>query len=109
CGKTTVFELKKGKIKEYTITPEEFGFRRAKIEELQGGEPKQNAEIILQILKGEKGPKRDIVLFNAGAALYAAEKTPNIKEGIKLAEEAIDSGKALKKLEELRKKTNEFK
>ncbi len=108
CGKTQVFELNKGNVKEYSITPEEFGLRKARIEELQGGTPKENAKTILRILKGEKGAKKDIVLFNAGAALYSAEKVSSIKEGIKLAEETIDSGKALQKLEELKRRTNEF-
>lgn len=98
---TVVSEIKDGKVTTYEVTPEEFGFTRVSLEELQGGDGAANAEITKQILQGEKGPKRDIVLLNAGAAIYIAGKADSIAAGIKMAEESIDSGKAAKVLENL--------
>ncbi len=95
---TTVCEIKDGWYKSYVITPEEFGFERCKKEDLIGGTPEENAKITLGILKGDKGPKRNAVLMNAGAALYIGGKAASIKEGIALAAELIDSGKALETL-----------
>lgn len=92
---TTVCEIRDGWFRTFVLTPEEFGFERCSKEDLKGGTPKENAEITLAILKGEKGPKRNAVLLNAGAALYIGEKADSIKAGIALAEELIDSGKAL--------------
>lgn len=86
----------------FVITPEDFGFQRCSLQELRGGSPEENAQITLRILQGEKGPKRDIVLLNAGTALYAADKAKSISEGISLATESLDSGRALAKLEQLR-------
>jgi len=105
-SETKVSELKDGKVKTYSIKPEEFGMTRCKLFELQGGEPDDNARIISAILKGDKGPKRDVVVLNAAAAIVASGMAKDIKEGIKLAEEAIDSGKALEKLEKLIEITN---
>lgn len=92
---TTVCEIRDGWFRTFVLTPEEFGFERCSKEDLKGGTPKENAEITLAILKGEKGSKRNAVLLNAGAALYIGEKADSIKAGIALAEELIDSGKAL--------------
>ncbi len=102
CGKTFICEQHKGKIKNYEIAPEEFGIKRAGQEELSGATAQGNAEIIVDILNGKKSAKRDIVIFNAATALYAADKAASIKEGIGLAEKSIDSGEALKKLEQLK-------
>ena len=96
---TKVCEIKDGWFKSFVITPEEFGFTRCKKEELVGGTPEENAKITIGILKGEKGPMRDAVLLNAGVSLYIGEKADSIKEGIKLAAELIDSGKAYETLE----------
>ncbi len=98
---TVVSEIKDGKVTTYEVTPEEFGFQRVTLEELQGGDGVANAEITKRILQGEKGPKRDIVLLNAGAAIYIAGVADSIQEGIKKAEESIDSGKAIEVLEKL--------
>ena len=98
---TTVCEIRDGWFRTFVLTPEEFGFERCSKEDLKGGTPKENAEITLVILKGEKGPKRNAVLLNAGAALYIGEKADSIKAGIALAEELIDSGKALDTLQKL--------
>lgn len=100
--KTFVAEVIGGALKEYEITPEDFGFKRANIGDLLGGSIKENASIVRNVLAGEKGAHRDIVLFNAGCAIYAADKADTIKAGIKLAEKSIDTGAALNKLELLK-------
>lgn len=96
---TTVCEFKDGWFKSYTITPEDFGFERCTKEELGGGTPAENAQITRDILGGAKGPKRNAVLMNAGASLYIYGKAESLKEGIELAAEIIDSGKALETLD----------
>lgn len=96
---TAVCEINNGEYKSYTITPEEFGLTSCRKEDLEGGTPEENAAITLAVLNGEKGPKRNAVLLNAGAALYIGGKAGSIKEGISLAAELIDSGKALATLE----------
>ncbi|MBO4679627.1 MAG: anthranilate phosphoribosyltransferase [Lachnospiraceae bacterium] len=95
---TKVCEIRDGWFKTYTITPEDFGFKRCEKKDLVGGTPAENAEITLNILKGEKGFKRDAVLLNAGASLYIAGKADSFKDGVTLAAELIDSGKALETL-----------
>lgn len=95
---TTVCEFKDGWFKTYTITPEEFGFERCTKADLVGGTPDENAKITLAILNGEKGHKRNAVLMNAGAALYIGGKAETFKEGVALAAELIDSGKAAETL-----------
>ena len=96
---TTICEIKDGWYKTYVITPEDFGFGRCKKEELKGGTPSENAQITLDILNGVKGHKRNAVLLNAGAALYIGGKAKDMKEGVALAAELIDSGKALSTLQ----------
>ena len=96
---TTICEIKDGWYKTYVITPEDFGFGRCKKEELKGGTPSENAQITLDILNGVKGHKRNAVLMNAGAALYIGGKAKDMKEGVVLAAELIDSGKALETLQ----------
>lgn len=98
---TTVCEIRYGWFRTSVITPEEFGFTRCTKEDMKGGTPEENAEITLSVLNGEKGAKRDAVLLNAGAALYIGGKAESIKEGIILAAEIIDSGKALTTLRRL--------
>ena len=104
---TTVCEFKDGWMKNYVITPEQFGLKRCAKQDLVGGTPAENAEITKAILAGEKGPKRDAVLMNAGAALYIGGKAESLAEGIKLAAEIIDSGKATETLEKLIKVSQE--
>jgi anthranilate phosphoribosyltransferase len=101
CAPTRISELKDGRVFTYDITPEQFFGHNADPADLIGGAPKENAEITKKVLSGEKGPKRDIVLLNTAAALAAAGKAVNFKEGIHLAEQSIDSGNAMKKLESL--------
>ena len=98
---TKICEIRDGWFKSFVICPEDFGFTRCSKEELRGGSPEENADITRALLKGEKGPKRDAVLMNAGAALYIAGKANSMKEGITLAAELIDSGKAFAILEKL--------
>lgn len=94
-GATTISEIKDNTVNTYTVTPEQFGFETVELKELQGGDGKVNAQITKDILSGkEKGAKRNIVLLNAGATLYAGGMCSSIEEGIKLAEKTIDSGKA---------------
>ncbi|NCC86990.1 MAG: anthranilate phosphoribosyltransferase [Clostridia bacterium] len=95
---TTVCEFKDGWNKTYTIKPEDFGFERCNKADLIGGSPEENAKITLDILNGEKGHKRNVVLMNAGAAFYIGGKAETMKDGIVLASEIIDSGKALNTL-----------
>jgi anthranilate phosphoribosyltransferase len=103
-SETTVAELDRGEIKTYTITPEDFGLKRALLSDIKGGEASQNAGIAERILMGEeKGAKRDAVLLNAGLALYAARRVTTIKEGIEMARISIDSGSSLEILNRLRK------
>lgn len=107
CAPTSVCEIRDGKFTSYEITPEQFGYERCEKGALTGGTPAENAEITKAILKGEeKGPKRQAVCLNTGAALYIAGKATSIEEGVKLAESLIDSGAALKKLEEFVEETN---
>ena len=107
CAPTSVCEIKDGKFTSYEITPEQFGYEKCEKGALTGGTPAENAEITKAILKGEeRGPKRQAVCLNAGAALYIAGKATSIEEGVKLAEALIDSGAALKKLEEFVEETN---
>jgi anthranilate phosphoribosyltransferase len=100
-GPSRVAELKDGQIRSYTVQPEDFGLARVGMKELQGGSAADNAEIIRRILAGERGPKRDIVVLNAGAAIAAGGKAADIAAGIPVAESAIDSGAAREKLARL--------
>ena len=106
-GETTVSEIKDHEVHTFTITPEQFGFERCSLEELQGGDGTANAQITKDILSGkEQGAKRNIVLMNAGATLYIGGKADTMEEGIQIAADAIDSGKALKTLEALVSESN---
>lgn len=98
---TAVCEFKDGWFKSYTIAPEDFGFERCTKDDLKGGTPEENAKITREILGGAKGHKRNAVLMNAGAALYIGGKAETLKDGIALAAEIIDSGKALETLDNL--------
>jgi len=109
-GETKIAEIKEGKIKNYTITPEEFGMNRCTIDQIQGGNPESNARTILDIFNGkEKGPKRDMLLLNAGATLVVAGKASSLHEGIAQAQETLDSGQAMAKLMEIRSRSRELK
>ena len=98
---TKICEIKDGWFRTTTITPEDFGFTTCSKDELAGGTPEENAQITKDILSGAKGPKREAVLLNAGASLYIAGKAPTMKDGVKLAAEIIDSGKAMETLNKM--------
>ena len=104
---TSVCEIRDGWFQSYEITPEQFGYRRCTKDDLTGGTPEENAAITRSILTGEeKGPKRQAVCLNAGAAFYITGKTETMEDGVRLAEQLIDEGAALKKLEEFVKESN---
>jgi anthranilate phosphoribosyltransferase len=100
-GETTITELDRGNMKKYIISPEQFGLARAAPAELLGGDPEENARIIRAVLAGKKGAARDVVLMNAGAAIYVGGRAGTLAEGIRLAAVSIDSGKANGKLDAL--------
>lgn len=101
-SKTKITELKAKKIRTYYVQPKNFGLKRVDCSFIKGGTKKENAQIILDILNGQKGPQRDIVLVNASAALLVAGEARSFKDGVRFAEESIDSRRALEKLELLR-------
>ena len=104
---TKVCEFNGDDFKTYEITPEQFGLKTCRKSDLVGGEPAENAQIVRNIFEGkETGPKRDVVLLNAGAAFHIAKKNVTIEQGIEMAREIIDSGKALKQLETFIQLTN---
>ena len=107
CAPTSVCEIRDGKFTSYEITPEQFGLKRCEIAKLLGGDGAVNAQITRDILSGkEQGPKREIVLLNAGAALYIGKKADSIADGIALAAKTIDSGAAVRTLEAMVQATN---
>ncbi len=107
-SKSFILEIKKNIIKKTVIDPQDFGFKKIDKKEILGGTAEINAQIIKNILSGMKGPQRDLVVFNSAFALYAAGAITDIKEGIKLAESSIDSGKAKLVLENLIEETQKY-
>ena len=107
CAPTRISELKDGLIRTYDISPEQFFSEQAEPADLLGGNPEENAQITRNILNGEKGPKRNVVLINAAAALVAAGQAEDLKQGIRMAETAIDDGAAANKMEALIKYSQE--
>ncbi len=106
-GPTKVSELKAGSVSTYDVSPGDFGLGQATADALKGGDADYNAEITRSILNGEEGPRRDIVLLNAAAAIVAGDKARDLQEGVQVAAEVIDSGKALEKLEGLKEASQE--
>jgi len=106
CGPTKVAELRGGQVKEYIVEPEQFGLKRCRMEDLHGGNAEQSAAIVRGVLQGDKGPARDVVLLNGGAALYVGGSAATIQDGMRLAAESIDSGRASEKLARLVEMTN---
>ncbi len=100
-GLTRVAEVRDGQVWSYEVTPEEFGFRRAELEAIAGGDAAENAQIIREVLEGKKSACRDVVLLNAAATLVAAGRANHLSEAVPLAAESIDAGVARRKLEEL--------
>jgi anthranilate phosphoribosyltransferase len=105
CAPTRVSEVEGGRVRTHTLTPEDAGFGRAPLESLRGGTPEENARICVAILQGERGPRRDIVLLNAGVALIAAGLAEDLRDGAARAAESIDRGRAYETLEALRLRT----
>ena len=103
---TSVCEFKEGWFRRYTLKPEDFGFTRCKKEDIQGGTPEENAADTLSILKGAQGPKTDIVLLNAGAAIYIGGQADSIADGIEKARQLIASGAALNQVEAFQRVSN---
>jgi anthranilate phosphoribosyltransferase len=103
---TKVSRFSKDKAENFYLSPEDFGLERGKRDDLIGGDKEENARISLQILNGEKGSKRDIVLINSAAAFTVAGKTDDLHIALEMAKDTIDSGKALKKLEDIRRASN---
>ncbi len=106
CGQTKVAELRNGAVTEYVIEPERLGLKRCTLKELHGGSAAESAAIVRGVLQGAKGAARDVVLLNSGAALYVSGKTDTIEQGMHLAAESLDTGKALEKLDQLVLMTN---
>ena len=100
-GESRLSEVREGLVRTYAVRPEDFGLPRAAISDLQGGDRQQNAQIIRELLGGSAGPRRDIVLMTAAAALVAGARAQELKEGVRLAAESIDSGAARDRLERL--------
>jgi anthranilate phosphoribosyltransferase len=100
-GKTQMAHLCNGKVEDTFFNPEDYSLLVCKLQDLQGGSPDENADIIRQILAGQSGPKMDIVLINAAAAIHASDKTSSLQDGLDLARESIRSGAAKQKLDDL--------
>ena len=108
-GKTRINELKDGEIRTYEIAPEDFGLSRCKLEDIKTGTPEENADTIRGVFSGEiTGPRKDAIILNAAGALVVGDKAADFGEGIALAKEIIESGRAQKKLEELIDESNRF-
>ena len=105
-GMTTVAALEDGKVESFGVIPEDFGLRRARLEDIRGGEPHDNAAVMRDLLGGAGGPMRDVVMLNSGAALLIAGRVTSVEAGIELAARALDSGAARGVLEELISRTN---
>jgi len=104
-GRTQISEVKNGDVRTYKVEPEDFGFEPAKPQDIRGYDKEGNAALMIKLLKGEDGPRRDVVLMNSAAAVIVGGKASDFKEGVEVAREAIDSGKAHEKLRKLIKET----
>lgn len=108
-GPTTVFLVEDGKVQKGTLSPHDFGVEPSTLDQLQGGGPEQNAQIVREILEGKPGPHRDIVAVNAAAGLSLGQRASDLKSALEMAQQAIDSGAAKRKLEELAEFTSQHK
>jgi anthranilate phosphoribosyltransferase len=108
AGETTLLEVTPEGVTHHTISPERVGLERARDEDVRGGTPDQNAEITRSVLRGDPGPRRTLVVLNAGAALFVDGGVPGFAEGVRLAEETIDSGAAIDTLDQFVRKTQEL-
>jgi anthranilate phosphoribosyltransferase len=105
---TRVSYLKSGKVENIILSPEDFGFERAPMENIIGGDANQNAEITIEILKGEKGPRRNVVIMNSAATLVVANKVDDLRDAVGIVQEAIESGNAYKKLQQIIEVSNKL-
>ncbi len=108
-AKTTVFQVEDSRVQKGLWSPGDFDVQQSSLEDLQGGDPETNAAIIRGVLSGERGPKRDVVIANAAAALLLGARTPDLKTAVALANESIDSGSAHSKLNQLAAFASQFK
>jgi anthranilate phosphoribosyltransferase len=108
AGDTRLLEVTPAGITAHTVSPESVGLERADLEHVAGGTPAQNAEIARAVLAGEPGPRRSLVVLNAGAAMFVADRAASFEEGVRLAEQTIDSGAALSTMESFVAKTREL-
>jgi anthranilate phosphoribosyltransferase len=97
-GETIVSELKRGIVRNYRLHPQDFNYPLARVEEISGGTPEENALKLVNVMKGERSPARDIIAMNSGAAVYVSGQASTLLEGARMAEAALDSGKALQTL-----------
>jgi len=100
-GETIVSELKDGVVRNYRLHPQDFDYPRAKVEEISGGTPEDNARKLVNVMKGERSPARDIIAMNSGAAVYVSGQASTLQEGSRMAEAALDSGRALQTLKRM--------
>ncbi len=107
-AKTYVCEINNGVLKTFELDPKDYGMRLCSPAALTGGEAQENAAIAKSILKGEKSPKTDIVVLNSAVVLYLSGKAPTITDGVRLAQDAIDSGNAYRQMEQFIAATNQF-
>jgi anthranilate phosphoribosyltransferase len=101
-AETQVAEVDHGRVSTYTVTPEDAGLDRSRLSDVAGGDPQQNVAIARSVLQGSPGPRRDVVLLNAAAALRVADRVGDLREGIRRSAQAIDSGEAMRRLDQLR-------
>jgi len=100
-GETHVAELKDGKVTSYSLQPEDLGYPRARPADIAGGSPEENARKLASVMKGERSPARDIIAMNSGAAIYICGRAASLQDGARMAEEALDSGRALRVLKQM--------
>jgi anthranilate phosphoribosyltransferase len=108
AGETRLLEVTPEGVTDHTVSPERVGLERADLAQVKGGTPEQNAETARSVLGGEPGPRRSLVVLNAGAALFVAERVSSFEEGVRLAEQTVDSGQALAAMESFVSKTREL-
>ncbi len=101
AGPTTIASLENGTVRTFEVTPEEVGLPRVRPDLLKGGDARDNAEALRAVLRGERGPYRDVALFNAAAALVVAGRAGDLRDGMELAAKSVDSGEAHRRLERL--------
>jgi anthranilate phosphoribosyltransferase len=107
-GPTLVTELRDGTIREYQLAAADIGLPEGRLEDIRGADPETSARMLREVLEGEPGPRRDIVVANAAAAIYVGGQAPDLRAGVALAQESLNSGAAAAKLQELQRLSNEL-